>query len=69
MKTLVTTGSVALLLALAACGSGTPPTKPVQKNTEPPAAGTMKSPSQELKERMSAADSATGAAASGGGKK
>lgn len=70
MKTLVSISAAAALLALAACGPGTPTTKPVQKNTAPPAAGTMKSPTEELKERMSSADSATGAAATAGaGKK
>lgn len=70
MKTLASVSAVAALLALAACGPGTPATKPVQKNTAPPAAGTMKSPTEELKERMSSADAASGAAAAAGtGKK
>ena len=70
MKILATTGSVALLLALVACGGGTPPIKPVEKNTNSPAAGSIKSPSEEMKQRMSATDSASaGAAGAATGKK
>jgi hypothetical protein len=68
MKTLVQTGSVALLLALVACGGSTPPVKPVEKNTSPTAAGSIKSPSEEMKERMSSTDAST-AGAAGGSKK
>ena len=70
MKTLVTTGSFALLLALVACGPSTPPVKPVEKNTQAPAPGSVTSPSEELKKHMSSADSSTaGSAANQGAKK
>lgn len=69
MKTLITTGSVALLLTLVACGGGTPPVKPVEKNTAPPSAGTLKSPSEAMKERMSSTDASTAGAAGQTGKK
>jgi hypothetical protein len=64
MKTLVSTGAVALLLVLTACGGSTPATKKVEKNTGQPAAGSIKSPSQELKEKMTSADGSAAAAAS-----
>ena len=69
MKTLVSTGAVALLLVLTACGGSTPATKKVDKNTNQPAAGSIKSPTQELKEKMSSADGAAAASAGGAPKK
>ena len=58
MKTVLSIGSIAVVLALAACGGGAPPTKPVQKNEERPAAGSMKSPTEALKEKMSSSTDA-----------
>jgi hypothetical protein len=69
MKTLVSTGAIALLLTLTACGPSTPATKKVDKNTNQPAAGSIKSPTQELKEKMSSADGAAAASAGGAPKK
>ena len=69
MKTLVSTGAVALLLTLTACGPGTPAVKKVEKNTNPPAAGSIKSPSEELKEKMTSTDGNAAAAAAPAGKK
>jgi predicted small lipoprotein YifL len=59
MKTLVSLGAVATLLALTACGGSNPPVKPVEKNTNAAPAGTMKSPTEGLKERMSASSDAS----------
>lgn len=58
MKTVLSIGSIAVVLALAACGGGAPPTKPVQKNEERPAAGSMKSPTEALKEKMTSSTDA-----------
>ena len=58
MKTVLSIGSIAVVLALAACGGGAPATKPVQKNEERPAAGSMKSPTEALKEKMSSSSDA-----------
>jgi hypothetical protein len=69
MKTLVSTGAIALLLTLTACGPSTPATKKVDKNTNQPSAGSIKSPTQELKEKMSSADGAAAASAGGTAKK
>ncbi|MFM1936754.1 MAG: hypothetical protein RI990_1713 [Planctomycetota bacterium] len=69
MKTLATLTAAALVLTLAACDGGTPATKPVQKNTNPAAAGSIKSPSQELKERMSSTEGSAASAADSGTKK
>jgi len=69
MKTLVSTGAIALLLTLTACGPSTPPTKKVEKNTNQPAAGSIKSPTEALKEKMGAADGAAAASAGGTAKK
>ena len=69
IKTLVSTGAVALLLALTACGGNTPAVKKVEKNTGQPAAGSIKSPSQELKDKMSSADGSAAAASAPAGKK
>ena len=68
MKTLTNIGSVALLLTLVACGGSTPPVKPVEKNNNPSAAGSIKSPSEEMKERMSSTDASTAGAAGKKGK-
>lgn len=59
MKTLVSIGAVAALLALTACGGSTPPVKPVEKNTASAPAGSMKSPTEGLKEKMSASSDAS----------
>ena len=53
MKKVSTLLAASCVLALAACGGGTPPTKPVEKNTQGAAAGSIKSPTDELRERMS----------------
>lgn len=58
MKTVLSIGSIAVVLALAACGGGTPATKPVQKNEDRPTAGSLKSPNEALKEKMSSSTDA-----------
>jgi hypothetical protein len=46
------------VLVLAACGSGAPSAKPVQKNDAPPAAGSIESPNTGMKKRMGSLDGA-----------
>lgn len=58
MKTVLSIGSIAVVLALAACGGGAPAAKPVQKNEDRPAAGSLKSPNEALKEKMSSSTDA-----------
>lgn len=58
MKTVLSIGSIAVVLALAACGGGSPATKPVQKNEDRPAAGSLKSPNEALKEKMTSSTDA-----------
>jgi hypothetical protein len=53
MKKVVSLIAASAVLALAACVDGSPPTKPVEKNTQGAAAGSIKSPTDELRERMS----------------
>ena len=61
MKTVATIIATASLLALTACGGGSPPTKPVERNTQPAAAGSMKSPTEAMKESMNNSSNAAGA--------
>ena len=58
MKTIATIGAAGLLLALTACGSGAPSSKPVPKNDSPPPAGSIESPTSAMKKRMGSADGA-----------
>jgi hypothetical protein len=60
MKTIATLGAAALVLVLAACGSGAPSAKPVQKNDAPPAAGSIESPNSGMKKRMGSLDGSQG---------
>ena len=69
MKTILSLTAVSALAALTACGPGTPAAKPVQKNDAPPTAGSIKSPSQEMKDRMSSASGAAASQAEQGTKK
>ena len=69
MKTILSFAAVAALATLTACGPGTPASKPAQKNDAPPAAGTIKSPQQELKDRMSSTSGSAAAQADQGTKK
>jgi hypothetical protein len=59
MKTAVTLIATASLLALAACGGGTPPTKPVERNTQTAPAGSMKSSTEAMKEAMGSSQDAS----------
>lgn len=69
MKTIATASAVAFLVVLTGCDGGSPATKPVQKNEAAPAAGTVKSPNEGLKDRMKSAEGAGAAAAAGAPKK
>ncbi len=69
MKIIATASAVALLVVLTGCDGGSPPTKSVQKNDAAPAAGTIKSPNEGLKDRMKSAEGAGAAAAAGAPKK
>ena len=59
MKTVATMFATASLLALTACGGGSPPTKPVERNTQPAAAGSVKSATDTMKESMNNSSNAT----------
>ncbi len=69
MKTLATASAVAFLVILTGCDGGSPKTKPVQQNEAAPAAGSIKSPNEGLKDRMKSADGSAAAAAGGAPKK
>lgn len=69
MKTIATASAVALLVVLTGCDGGSPATKSVQKNDAAPAAGSIKSPNEGLKDRMKSAEGAGAAAAAGAPKK
>ncbi len=58
MKKVTSLLAAATVLALAACGGGTPPSKPVEKNTQSAAPGSIKSPTDNLREKMSASNDA-----------
>ena len=58
MKTAATLLATVSVLALAACGGGTPPTKPVERNTQSAAPGSMKSASDGFKEAMTSSTDA-----------
>lgn len=59
MKKVISLLAASTVLALAACGGGSPPTKPVEKNTQSAAPGSMKSPTDSLREKMSASSDAS----------
>ncbi|MCX5641026.1 MAG: hypothetical protein NT059_09485 [Planctomycetota bacterium] len=63
MKTLATASAVALLFVLTGCGDGSPKAKAVQENNAAPAAGTIKSPNEGLKDRMKSTEGTAAAAA------
>jgi hypothetical protein len=60
MKTAATMLATASLIALTACGGGSPPTKPVERNTQSAAPGTMKNPTEAMKEAMGSSSNASG---------
>ena len=66
MKTIATASAVAFLVVLTGCDGGSPATKAVQKNEAAPAAGTIKSPNEGLKDRMKSAEGAGAAATATG---
>jgi hypothetical protein len=59
MKKVVSLIAASAVLALAACGDGSPPTKPVEKNTQSATPASMKSPTDALREKMSASQDAS----------
>ena len=69
MKTIATASAVALLVVLTGCDGGSPAVKSVQKNDAAPAAGSIKSPSEGLKDRMKSAEGSAAATAAGAPKK
>jgi hypothetical protein len=65
MKTIATASAVALLVVLTGCDGGSPATKSVQKNDAAPAAGSVKSPNEGLRDRMKSAEGSSAASAAG----
>ena len=58
MKKVVSLLAASTALALAACGPSSPPSKPVEKNTQAANPGSIKSPTDNLREKMSASNDA-----------
>ena len=58
MKKVISLLAASTVLGLAACGGGSPPTKPVEKNNQAAAPGSMKSPTDSLREKMSSSTDA-----------
>ncbi|MEI6474035.1 MAG: hypothetical protein WCO75_01460 [Planctomycetota bacterium] len=63
MKTLATASAVALLFVLTGCDGGSPAAKAPQPNTNAPAAGSIKSPNDGLKDRMKSTEGSAANAA------
>jgi hypothetical protein len=58
MKKVVSLLAASTVLALAACGGSAPPSKPVEKNTQSATPGSIKSPTDNLRDKMSASNDA-----------
>jgi hypothetical protein len=69
MKTLATASAVAFLVILTGCDDGSPKAKAVQENNAAPAAGTIRSPNEGLKDRMKSTEGTAAAAAGAAPKK